>query len=127
MQDTFIQCLQPQIYFGLYKHLTNLSKLCHSYWAEVFAEEVPCPESVATRLARYERLLQLQVELNVGLYVTQSLLGHSADGAGEGGVGIHEEVLIDPLVHLRHIHQVASEFVGKQNILLNGEVLKIIF
>ena len=48
----------------------------------MFAEETPGLESVPTGLARYEDLL-VEVELHVGLDITQSLLCQAAQAAGE--------------------------------------------
>ena len=92
----------------------------------MFAEETPGLESVPTGLTGEEDLL-VELVLHVGLDIAQSLLGQPTERAGEGRVGIHVEVLIDLLVHLREVENVREILRGvirKQDILLQGEVLK---
>ena len=91
----------------------------------MFAEETPGLEGVPTGLAGEQDLL-VEVELNVGLDITQSLLSQSTEAACEGGIGVHVEVLVDLLIHLGEVEnvlEVLHGIIGKQNILLYGEVL----
>ena len=86
----------------------------------MFAEKTSGLESVATGLAGQEDLL-VKMVLHVGLDITQSLLSQAAERTGEGGVGIHVEVLIDLLVNLREVEdilEVLHGVIGKQDILL---------
>ncbi len=92
----------------------------------MFAEETPRLEGVPTGLTGQQDLL-VEVELHVGLDITQALLGQPTEGAGERRIGIHVEILIYLLVHLGEVEEVLEVLhgiIGKQNILLHGEVLK---
>ena len=103
---------------------SKLRELGHGYRTEVFAEETPGLEGVPAGLAGKEDLL-VEMMLHVGLDVTQSLLSEATDGAGEGRVGIHVEILIDLLINLgegQDVLEVLHRLIGKQNILLDGEV-----
>ena len=69
----------------------------------------------------------MEVELHVGLDITQSLLSQPTEAAGERRVGIHVEVLIDLLVHLGEVEDVLEVLhgvVGKQYIFLYGVAWK---
>ena len=111
-----MRCVFPSLMF---EQSSKLRELGHCHRTEVFAEETPGLESVPTGLARYEDLL-MEVELNVGLDITQSLLSQATQAAGERRIGIHVEVLINLLINLGVVGDVLEALhgiIGKKNIL----------
>ena len=65
----------------------------------MLAEETPGLEGVPAGLAGEQDLL-VEMVLHVGLDVAQSLLSQPTEATGEGGVGVHVEVLVDLLINL---------------------------